>query len=560
MPRAARKSNKQSRPPSADADIEIGDVTAKVYPDGIPQDPDGQVSSEGTIPVAQARKIGALTSDAAAANKHVARQIDHANKGESVSWNSDDPFALFDGIRAAFPSVAFRLFIKDVDSQEQYAPPSMSQFRDSSEFYTYMSKNVHRNKRTAKYEITFKQAGNSAIRGKGFLMMPDSIGDTPAAPPQAPQAVWNGYGWTYPQSAQQPLSPPPFGMGGPPNPYGGGGYGAPPGYGQPQPAPQAPPPVPQNVHIHNQMPPQQQPPEQQHQAPPPYYPPPPPQAPVMMPQMPPSMDPSMMAWMQQQTENQNRLQLMIAEVIGANRARAEAPVHAPAPPQPPPGYTYAPVPGYIPPGFEPPPGYTLQPIALSPQYAPQGVGAPPLAPVAHAAVPPAPPPLVPQIPAATNPFGIDVGGIMKTLKSVEDMKKLFGVGQQVEAPEAPEPAEVIPPPLPEVTSVPLGSGPDAWMYVHNKDGSINGMGMVMANLGRLPKLLHDAAAGVGKMNEVVEDAARRAPIQANVYAPHGGPVVEPRRLIQVAPPPAPPPAPVQNTQQHASLIPNVPRA
>jgi hypothetical protein len=234
------------------------------------------------------------------------------------------------------------------------------------------------------------------------------------------------------------------------------------------------------------------------------------------------------------------------------------------PMQPPPGYTMQPIPGYIPPGYAPPPGYQLIPVG-------QGVGAPE-PPHQQQVVPPPPPPPAQVAPAQTrsNPLGIDLGAIMGAMQSIEQARKVLGINpnqqQQHEEEDEPSPIPgfapnpVTPAEPPAVTSVPLGPDADSLVYVHNRDGTPNVMGLIMGNLPKLPGLLERAARAAGAVNQTVEHAARQRPIQANGY-----PVIEhpqqqpyPQQQQQRYMPPTPAQI-VEEQRQPMSLIPNLPR-
>jgi hypothetical protein len=533
MPRAARKSKQVRVASNDDIDIEVGDVTNRVYPEGVPQAPDGQVADEGSIPVEQARQIGAVTAGAAAMNKRVARQIDKASKGEPVSWNEDDPLQLFDNIRAAWPSLSIRIFIKATDSDETYPPVLMGSFKTNADFYDYLLKNVHRNKKSTKYEITFKAGGNYSNRGKGFIILPDMSEEVHAATPPT-QQQWNPY--TQRWELVQAAPPPPVGYGAPPP-----AFNTPYGYSQQppqQPVPQASSPTP-NVHIHNPPPQPQQPqPVQQPQVIP---------API-----PPSMDPNIASWMQAQIEGQNALRLQLAEALGAIRDRQANPPPPPvqqpavaAVPVAPPGYRL--VPEAPPASYQPPPGYRLVPEAAP---TPQGVGAPPPSPQMP---PPPPPPPVQAAPRAPGPLGIDIASVVGAIQGLEQLRKVVNYGQPAAQHAAPEEEEedIVPVPVqapPPVTTTPLGSGENPMVYVTNPDGSINTAGMVMGNLHKVPEFLQKIAQGVASINKNIDEAAARRPIQAQAIS---SVPVEPRRMptTQI----------IETPRQQSSMLPNIPR-
>ena len=534
MPRAARKSKPVRVASNDDIGIEVGDVTDRVYPEGVPQSPDGQVAEGGSIPVTEVQRIGAVTASSAATNKRVARQIDKASKGESVAWNEDDPLALFDYIRAAWPGVAIRIFIKATDTDETYPPAVMGSFKTNADFYDYLLKHVHRNKKSTKYEILFKAGGNYSNRGKGFIILPDMSEETSAMVQPQQQQQWNPYA----QRWELVSPPPPQGL----------GYGAPPpafntpyGYPQQQPPAQVAP-MP-NVHIHNP------PPQQMQQS-----------APQSMQQMqpqvvaapiPPSMDPNLAAWMQSQIDGQNALRLQLAEALGAIRDRQAnlppPPVVQQAPPvsyQPPPGYRLVPEAAPAPQGVGqmPPPGYRLVPEAAP---APQGVGAPQM--------PPPPPPPVQAAPRPAGPLGFDIASVVGAIQGLEQLRKVVNYGQpsaQRAAPEEEE-EETVPAPAPApppVIATPLGSGESPMMYVTNQDGTVNTQGMVMANLHKVPDFLQKIAGGIASINKNLDEAARMRPIQAQAISSVS---VEPRHVqhSQI----------VEAPRQQSSMLPNIPR-
>lgn len=216
--------------------IKIGDVTAAVYPAGVPTNEDGSIATEGDISVDQAKKVGAVSGDSARYNKDIAKKLAKKQAGEGhVRWNERDAIHLFDVVRAAFPPSSVFIYVQRVDPPQDYRPISMASVKNASEFYDYIARNIHKDGAATKYTVTFKDAVQQ--RGIGYINMPDMTNDTNTRTNEMPPSQFPPFAgappvgpYGYPYGYGQPQSPP----------Y---GYGPPPGYPYaqpPQPQPQQP--------------------------------------------------------------------------------------------------------------------------------------------------------------------------------------------------------------------------------------------------------------------------------------------------------------------------------
>ena len=568
-------------------DVTPATVTQELYPAAVPKAADGTVSPEGVVSLAQVQKIGAVTANAAARNKRVAKTVARKMAGESdVNWNEDDAIQLFDAITQAFPSPGLYAHISQVQPEMiNYAPVKLQGIPNSPAFYDYILRNVHRANGPAKYEIAFKDAFTKQFRGTGHITMPNTLDDPSLArgntmnqgypPPPPPYGHPQQPGYPpLPQGYGQPYAPQPY------SPY--PPQSAPPA---PAPPPQAPAPAPAPAPQQSQFAPQQY---QQH---------PPPQASATS-TLQGITDPGLVGALGNilneirglQSQNQ-QTQLQAAQALGALEEfkRLEAtralypqapPAAAPPAPQgvgqpgwgappPPPGYgppQYAapppppgygpqapPPPGYGPPQYVPQPPPQPPPMQQAydqygrpmfdqynrpifipapsppPQQRVQGVGAPP--------PPPAPTQQPTPGPGDFSGYATMITGLMK---SVESIKQAVGVGSgAVQLDDDDDPAPMIPTDEP-FTTTRLGFSDNPPVIVTRKDGSVDTLGTVLGNVGQIPSLLHNVANGIAAVNRQANQMSQPRTLPA-----HGMVVEQP--ALQQAHGAAPPPPPQQQS-------------
>ena len=564
-------------------------VTAETYPEAVPKAEDGTIATEGAVSLAQVRRIGAVTANAAARNKRVAKTVARKQNGESdVSWNEDDAIQLFDSITQAFASPGLYAHISQIQPEMiQYPPVRLQGFANSPAFYDYILRNIHRASGPAKYEVTFKDSSTKQFRGTGHITMPNTL-DDPSLNQARGAAPMN----------QPPGYPPPYGAYPPPQGYGQPqGYGAPyapPQYPQPY-QPQAPAPLAAPTPVPVPAPVQQAAPAPQ-PAPQPQYAPPPqpaqssPLAGIMDPALAGALGNILNEIRTLQGSNQ-QTQLQAAQALGAldefkrleatralygqqaapqgvgqpaawaptppAQAQPPNPYYPPQPPPPPPQsaqmilvhatdhqgrglYDNAGRPFLVPQQPEP-----QQPQAVAPQVPPppqQGVGA----------VPP-PPQYRPQAAApAAGGFG-DIAGlatmIAGAVSSLESIKRAVGAtpaaagGEE----EEEEPAPMVPADPPPYITTRLGFNDNSPVLVTRADGTVNALGSVLGNVGQIPDLLHRVANGIAAIGRQTDHLNQARPITAHVVEQQRG------LPVGVAAPPPPPPQPPPG----ASFIPNI---
>src|SRR5580692_155881 len=197
MPR--QKSNgvaKNGKSPMPELAVSIGEATKIAFPDGTPENEDGSVATDGDIPVAQARRVGALTAEAAKFNKGMAKKTKAKMAGETVRWDEKEALNLFDSVKSIFSSSSVTIYIKRTspDPPIDYRPIPMLSVKSSQDFYDYVLKNFHKESPSARYLVTFKNAAQKA--GEAYLEMPDTMGDPSVRTNEMPH--------------QQPFAPPPY--------------------------------------------------------------------------------------------------------------------------------------------------------------------------------------------------------------------------------------------------------------------------------------------------------------------------------------------------------------
>jgi hypothetical protein len=527
--------------PLNDTDFEAGDLTEHTMPEGTPTNPDGTVASPGTvIDVAQAKRIGAVTSDAAQTNKSMARRMDRKAKGETnVPWNENRALHLFDAVRGTFAPSTILVCIKDLETQIDHKPVPMQVLKSSADLYDHVAKHCQRGKTSRTYEIIFKDIHQFSNRGQGTLTMPDLIEESPAAAPQQ-QAPWMPPGPQYGG-----------GMGG------GGGYGYPGGYpsggGYYPPQPQQPVQAPVQAAA---TPSVQQPTYQQ------------PQQIVI----PPGTDPAI-AQMLQSLHSEQRLsreanvefRTMLAGALGgleefrrASYQQASALQHAPpAPPAPQPVQQVAPPPappqpsalvflGYGPAGqplWGYPPGASMPGQPAGPWNPPQGVGAPPPAPQQAApqqqVVPPPPSPAAAQRPAS---LGDVVQMIQSSISQINDVKKALGIKGQTAAEEGDDEGDEVPPPPPpppdpvKVTTFGDPNDPNALRVAHNTEtGELDIGTTIIGNAPGILNMITKSIDAATKLSQAADQAQRARPITVQGHA-----VPMQQRMVPMPPQPLPP--------------------
>jgi len=258
MPRRKKEANG-----STDAlDVSVGDVTAEVFPEGVPTNDDGSVASDVGISVEEARKAGAVGPESAKYNRDVAKKIHQKQQGKTdIRWGESEAIHVYDLVKQTFPTSMIQIYVQQTEPKQQdFRPFPMSSCKSSAEFYDRVMTTMHKQSPEASYTVRFKEA-NGSERGRGYLRMPDTTAETPqpkALPemqqPQNPFGFQGGFG---PQGGGYGQQGGGYGQQGGYGPQ--GGYGQQGGYG------------PQNGYVPGfgyQQPQQQQPQQQQPQQPP----------------------------------------------------------------------------------------------------------------------------------------------------------------------------------------------------------------------------------------------------------------------------------------------------
>src|SRR5271166_6447285 len=219
MPRRKKEANGAT----SSLDVDVGDVTAEVYPEGVPTNEDGSVASDVGISVEEARKAGAVGPESAKYNRDVAKKVHQKQQGKTdIRWGENEAIHVFDLVKQTFPTSMIQIYVQQTEpEQRDHRPFPMSSCKSSAEFYDRVMRDMHKQSPAASYTVRFKEA-NGSERGRGYLRMPDTTAEIPQPKAQ-------------PEMQQPPF--PPNGFGYPPG-YGGGGPGYPPAQGYPQGYPQ----------------------------------------------------------------------------------------------------------------------------------------------------------------------------------------------------------------------------------------------------------------------------------------------------------------------------------
>jgi hypothetical protein len=228
------------------ADIQVADVTAEVFPDGVPKNDDGSVATDATISVEEARKAGAVGPESAQYNRDVAKKIHAKQQGKTdIRWGESEAIHVFDLVKQAFPTSMIQVYVQRTEpDQQDFRPFPMSSCKSSMEFYDRIMTMMHKQNPAATYTVRFKEA-NGSERGRGYLRMPDTTAEipppkvAPEMPQQPPYPPLVGP-WGYPQNHPAHANPYAQPMQ-PQYPY--GGY-PPPQAAPPPAAPPAPTPAP----------------------------------------------------------------------------------------------------------------------------------------------------------------------------------------------------------------------------------------------------------------------------------------------------------------------------
>lgn len=542
---AARKKRTPVVP--LDMDIETGDLTSKIFPEGVPTNPDGSMASEGSeIDIAKAQKIGAIDGEAAAQNKSMAQRIDRKLKGgTNVPWNEKRALHQFDLIRLTFQPATIMLCFKDLETLIEYPPAQMSVFKTAADLYNHIAR-FQKGKTSRTYEVIYKDNQQYSNRAIGTIVMPDMLEEAVAAP-QPQQTPWQLPPWQQQQMQQSYMQPQQM-------PYMQ--------QQQPQAAPQP---------AVGAAPVAQQPPQ------------------IIIP---PGVDATTAAILQQmqqdsraQREQMQTLQLQLAGTLGgleefkrreaqqqmmppmsAPWAAPQAPVQAAPQPPPAPVEPYRTV-GPQGPGpqgqaqyQQPPPQNPQQQYPQQQSYQPQLIGYdqnrnPIYGYPAHPQQPSGPwsprvqggigaiPPAPEQMPAKpddpTQQMVKFASMFQSSMQAIDQVRKVVNHGQPsmreaadegggFEAP-APEP--------PVVSTYSLGQTDDSPAYVANADGSPNWPAIAMANAPKIPAFLNGLAGAISKMTTAVETVERGRPINAVGSVVHQPPPRQQLPPIQAAPPP-----------------------
>jgi len=539
-----------------DLKVEIGDVTSAIFPEDVPRNEDGTVASETEIPIQQAKKIGAVTAEAAKYNKDTAKKQKQKLAGQTVRWDEKDSLNLFENIKMMWSAASIYIFVSRVspDPPINYKPFPMISLKNASDFYDYVFKNIHGKSTTARYSITFKNSAQKV--GEAFLDLPDTTADmTPKGPEMYGYPPPYPYPFPPPQgpyAQQQPYYPPPGYPQAPPSAPQAPAAAAPPPAPSPMPAPQV---------AVEQMPVAQYQPTSQQQ-----------------PNHPPGYDAYSMAMaaMQQNRELVETVrtnQLQLAQALGAlEEMKRQGPMTPQMPmmpqmplPPPQPQYTQQPQqPGIsngFPPGMPTPPGYAPTPPAppTKKNPFPHGIPCPPGYQAVFSYVPlpggsevdgmpgwyfmPTgapmyphqqpqyqqpqqpqapqqtfiPQPMVPQNPfAALEQSASMISGVTKTMKNLQSAVSQFGnvtnpLGTQSNDDDDDEPQENPIPTPPAVSTMPL---PGGGMMAFNPDGSPNWMTTLIGNVPTITGIVKSLGETAAQIH-----AAQQSTLQNQQYQP-----------------------------------------
>lgn len=494
---------------------EVADqIVGKIWP----KNEDGTINETPVVDEEEAREIGTLDADSAAANKRITRSTYQKHRGDkNITLGDTDAINQFELVKRIFGNESVMVYITRLEPNPPmtYEPHPMVIFETAQHFYQHIVRTCHmRQARDAKYRVAFR-VGPTA-RATGYLSIPGVQADAalppaaaaPPPPPPAPPAnPWGAPPGWFPSGQGTPPSPMGWPMGWP-------GVAAP-----PAPAAQA-----------------------ASANPPAPAPPPPAPLPPMVPNDPNSAALYHMLQMmmqQQSAQSQQQLELLREELHRA-RAAIVAPPAAPAPAPaqaPPPGYA---VPYGMPQGA--PPWPYAQPPHAGVAGPPQGPPPAPTPPVAQAPVMQAQPavqatPLSPheQIQHSMRTMG-------QTLQAAQEFRAMFDGFMPRGETEVVEEAAA------------SGSDPDAdkpyrTMEVGgatvalDKSGAVMWPATIMAALPVFGKIATDVMEKIGDMKEKDRAAMeaieqRRMNMSAGIRV--GAPQIPPSPPPPIAPrPPAP---------------------
>jgi len=177
--------------PQGVLDGTASDVTDVVYPEAVPQNPDGTPRTEGEISEEQVQQIGAVDLESAAHNTRTDRiKMGKLSGKRNVPWNTTDPLEQLDSIRSTFAGEwpAMRIHVARVIPEPvmQFPPVPAASIRNTGMLYELVER-YHGASPPATYQVKFIGA-SGAWRGSGHIGMPDKTAPYPApqtyAPPQ----------------------------------------------------------------------------------------------------------------------------------------------------------------------------------------------------------------------------------------------------------------------------------------------------------------------------------------------------------------------------------------
>ena len=492
-----------------------------------------------TIPVSQAKRVGAVNAEAVASNRRRKQVLQRKLAGEkNVPWGEQDACLLYDDIIVVWPPQHLLVHVTRIAGGSRTSEYLRSQPRNGMELHDAIKQQIHGRAPEAEYQIVFRDRAGKEERGRGSVLMPSTESDVimppmpiPQPPPAAPAAP----------AAAQPLPPPPQ----PPPPQ----YPQPPSmsYQREEPPHWGPPPPRWGRPPPEDLPPRIVPPVQQQQP---------------MQQNP---DPVVVMNLQRQLSDiqaqlqglgrvaNNPMQQQLTDIQARLDALSHPPANTPppAPPAPPPNNPMQqqltdiqarldaltrvpnlpppapaapppppPVPVKMP---EVPPGYAMTMINGMPCFVPlrdlsPALGAPPAAPapapVAQAPVPLQPLQPLPPATAAPQPmspadhFAQTIGMVRSAVEAAQSIRNILpdqAPAPVAAVPETPEPADESP-----TKVVKIG---DVNTIQNVADGSIRPVDTLIANLPGIVSWVDK------QRNEIL---ARQAAAQGQPVAPSGG--------------------------------------
>jgi hypothetical protein len=181
-------------------DVDASDVAGAIYPDAVPQNPDGTVKTEGEISVEQAQNIGAIDLVSAAHNERMNRvkMMKLSGSGKQLPWNAEDALEQYDNLRTAFAGewATMKVHITRIipEPATQFPPVAASSLKSSADLYTLVDRYHGYSPGAATYQVRFVSAGG-AWRASAPLSLPDkSASAVMSAPPPLPAQGSQGFG------------------------------------------------------------------------------------------------------------------------------------------------------------------------------------------------------------------------------------------------------------------------------------------------------------------------------------------------------------------------------